>query len=105
MNVSFLQVNVRRSAPRDPTVVQGQLLEAADAKNRDQARWSVMHIDVLVSGQGFHDPCLDSIASFSLKAQCGYLFNIFQPQTTNEVIRCYAYALCRYYVNLGLSSV
>ena len=92
MNVSFSQVNVRRFAPR-ATVVQGQLLEAADAKNKDQARWSVMHIDVLVSGQRFYDPCLDSIASFSLKAQCGYLFNIFQPQTTNEVIGCYTYAV------------
>ena len=40
MDVCFLQVNVRRFAPRDPTVVQGQLLEAADAKNRDQARLS-----------------------------------------------------------------
>ena len=58
MNGCFLQVNVRRFAPRDPTVVQGQLLEAADAKNRDQARWSVMHINVLVSVQRFHDPSL-----------------------------------------------
>ena len=56
--------------------MQGQLLEAADAKNRDQAHLSVMHIDVAVSGPGFHDPSLDLIASsFSLKAQCGCLFN------------------------------
>ena len=56
--------------------MQGQLLEAADAKNRDQARLSVMHIDVAVSGPGFHDPSLDLLASsFSSKAQRGCLFN------------------------------
>ena len=89
MNVCFLQVNVRRFAPRDPTVVQGQLLGAADAKNRDQARLNAMHIDVLAGGQGFHDPSLDSI-----------VWQSFQPQTTNEVIRMYYVGLCQCFIVL-----